>query len=63
MTHMSNYALDRLSIYTFKELFQFIKKWTHLDMMTDSPIILAQFYFELFPEERNPLWEVIMRSE
>ena len=30
MTHLQNYGQDRLSLYTFGHLFEFVNKWTNL---------------------------------
>ena len=58
MTHLSNYGNDRLGLYTFKKLVSFIETWTHLRLQTLAPIQLAQKYFSLFPQDRDPLWQV-----
>ncbi|XP_046892157.1 bifunctional heparan sulfate N-deacetylase/N-sulfotransferase 1-like [Hypomesus transpacificus] len=57
MTHLSNYGNDRLGLYTFKKLVSFIETWTHLRLQTLAPIQLAQKYFSLFPQDRDPLWQ------
>ncbi|MGH0118267.1 UNVERIFIED_CONTAM: hypothetical protein FKN15_049288 [Acipenser sinensis] len=57
MTHLSNYGNDRLGLYTFKNLIKFIQSWTNLKLQTLPPIQLAQRYFQIFPEERDPLWQ------
>ncbi|CAG6018258.1 unnamed protein product [Menidia menidia] len=31
--------------------------WTNLRLQTLPPVQLAQKYFQIFPEERNPLWQ------
>lgn len=78
MSHMSNYANDRLGLFTFRALFEFVQKYTNLrlkyspdipqvdtDDSSDSgngkqvaggPMFLANYYFKLHPEEREPLW-------
>ncbi|XP_071510608.1 bifunctional heparan sulfate N-deacetylase/N-sulfotransferase 1-like [Diadema antillarum] len=56
MTHMSNYGSDRLATYTFKRAFQFVKTYTNLQLQTLPPVATAKKYFELYPEEREPLW-------
>lgn len=58
MTHLSNYGNDRLGLYTFKNLVKFIQMWTNLSLQTLPPVQLAQKYFQIFPEERDPIWQV-----
>uniref|UniRef100_A0A671K2S5 [heparan sulfate]-glucosamine N-sulfotransferase n=1 Tax=Sinocyclocheilus anshuiensis TaxID=1608454 RepID=A0A671K2S5_9TELE len=57
MTHLSNYGNDRLGLYTFTNLANFLKSWTNLRLHTLPPLQLAHKYFTLFPEQRNPLWQ------
>uniref|UniRef100_A0A6Q2YG17 [heparan sulfate]-glucosamine N-sulfotransferase n=1 Tax=Esox lucius TaxID=8010 RepID=A0A6Q2YG17_ESOLU len=57
MTHLSNYGNDRLGLYTFVHLADFISTWTHLQLLTLPPLQLAHRYFTLFPEQRQPLWQ------
>ncbi|KAK2865605.1 hypothetical protein Q7C36_001661 [Tachysurus vachellii] len=57
MTHLSNYGNDRLGLYTFVNLANFLKCWTNLRLHTLPPLQLAHHYFTLFPEQRNPLWQ------
>uniref|UniRef100_A0A8C1M9L1 [heparan sulfate]-glucosamine N-sulfotransferase n=1 Tax=Cyprinus carpio TaxID=7962 RepID=A0A8C1M9L1_CYPCA len=57
MTHLSNYGNDRLGLYTFTNLANFLKCWTNLRLHTLPPLQLAHKYFTLFPEQRNPLWQ------
>lgn len=58
MTHSTNYAKDRLALELFESLFQFIKQWTKLQLKTNSSVNLAKAYFQMFPEDRTPLWTV-----
>ena len=58
MTHLSNYGNDRLGLYTFLHLADFLSTWTHLQLDTLPPLQLAQRYFTLFPQQRQPLWQV-----
>lgn len=86
MTHMSNYANDRLAPYTFGELFKFVQDYTNirlkyassitqhqastnsydlngLNISDDSedrlgPLKLANYYFDVNPDQREPLWTV-----
>ena len=58
MTHLSNYGNDRLGLYTFESLVRFLQCWTRLRLQTLPPVPLARKYFELFPQERSPLWQV-----
>ncbi|XP_038652160.1 bifunctional heparan sulfate N-deacetylase/N-sulfotransferase 1b [Scyliorhinus canicula] len=57
MTHLSNYGNDRLGLYTFKNLISFVQCWTNLKLQTLPPVQLAQKYFQLFPGEKDPLWQ------
>ena len=58
MTHLSNYGNDRLGLYTFVNLANFVRTWTNLKLQTLPPVQLAHKYFELFPEQKDPLWQV-----
>lgn len=58
MTHLSNYGNDRLGLYTFESLVKFVQCWTNLRLQTLPPVQLAERYFQLFPDERDPLWQV-----
>ena len=58
MTHVTNYAKDRLSPFLFLNLFQFITRWTKLQLVTERPLNLGKIYFSLFPEEKTPVWTV-----
>lgn len=89
MTHMTNYANDRLAPYTFTELINFVQNYTILNLKSASslpdeslvsydsnpesklnlnknngkqptmgPAKLADYYFNLHPNEREPLWTV-----
>ncbi|XP_028714950.1 bifunctional heparan sulfate N-deacetylase/N-sulfotransferase 4 [Peromyscus leucopus] len=57
MTHLSNYGNDRLGLYTFVNLANFVHSWTNLKLQTLPPVQLAHKYFELFPEQKDPLWQ------
>lgn len=57
MTHLSNYGNDRLGLYTFVHLASFLRSWTNMKLHTLPPLQLAHKYFQLFPEQRNPLWQ------
>ncbi|XP_042326026.1 bifunctional heparan sulfate N-deacetylase/N-sulfotransferase 3 isoform X3 [Sceloporus undulatus] len=57
MTHLSNYGNDRLGLYTFVNLANFVQSWTNLKLQTLPPVQLALKYFELFPEQKDPLWQ------
>ncbi|XP_053317415.1 bifunctional heparan sulfate N-deacetylase/N-sulfotransferase 4-like [Spea bombifrons] len=57
MTHLSNYGNDRLGLYTFVNLAKFVQTWTNLKLQTLPPLQLARKYFELFPEQKDPLWQ------
>ncbi|NXY89010.1 NDST4 sulfotransferase, partial [Alcedo cyanopectus] len=57
MTHLSNYGNDRLGLYTFANLASFVQSSTNLRLQTLPPVQLAHKYFELFPEQTDPLWQ------
>ncbi|KAG9480257.1 hypothetical protein GDO78_011979 [Eleutherodactylus coqui] len=57
MTHLSNYGNDRLGLYTFVNLAKFVQTWTRLKLQTLPPVQLAHKYFQLFPEQRDPVWQ------
>ncbi|NXW34562.1 NDST3 sulfotransferase, partial [Phaetusa simplex] len=57
MTHLSNYGNDRLGLYTFVNLANFVHTWTNLKLQTLPPVQLAHKYFDLFPEQKDPLWQ------
>ncbi len=62
MTHMPNYAFDRLAPYTFESVISMIKCWTNLELKTVTPKELAKIYFERFPEELSPIWGVSFKN-
>lgn len=49
MTHMSNYANDRIALYTFESTFKFLQCWTNLKFKTVKSVELAEKYFKLYP--------------
>ncbi|KAJ6216358.1 hypothetical protein RDWZM_007515 [Blomia tropicalis] len=56
MTHQSNYANDRLALYTFEAVIKFIQCWTNLQLFSLPPLELARKYFQIYPEEKDPIW-------
>lgn len=58
MTHMTNYANDRVAPYLFKKLVKFIQRWTNLKLMSAPPKKLADIHFTIFPDEVTPVWQV-----
>jgi hypothetical protein len=48
MTHMGNYANDRLALYTFESVIKFVKCWTNLQLKQITPLELGIKYFEMF---------------
>ena len=58
MTHMPNYAFDRLAPYTFESVIKMLKCWTNLEIQTKEPLDLADQYFNMFPDEITPIWGV-----
>eukprot|EP00118_Oscarella_pearsei_P018592 m.191235 g.191235 ORF g.191235 m.191235 type:complete len:324 (+) comp39443_c0_seq1:54-1025(+) len=57
MTHMSNYGSDHLANYMWRSLVRFIRKWTNIQLKFRSPTELADLYFNLYPEEKTPIWQ------
>lgn len=58
MTHISNYGNDRLGLFLFEHAVEFIQQYTNLQLVTEPPLELAKIYFNLFPNEKMPLWGV-----
>ena len=58
MTHVTNYAHDRLALVLFDALFRFVQKWTQLKLIADRPLNLGRKYFEIFPQDKMPVWTV-----
>ena len=56
MTHMPNYSADRLAPYTFESLIGMLQCWTNLELKTVRPVELSKIYFDLFPDEKMPIW-------
>ncbi|CAH1793564.1 unnamed protein product [Owenia fusiformis] len=57
MTHLSNYGNDRLALYTFESAVKFTQCWTNLDLQSLPPMQFANKYFEMFPEDEDPIWQ------
>lgn len=55
---MSNYGNDRLALYTFESVIKFIQCWTNLRLSSAPPLQLGERYFQLYPEEVDPVWGV-----
>lgn len=55
---MSNYGNDRLALYTFESVIKFIQCWTNLRLSSAPPLQLGERYFQLYPEEADPVWGV-----
>lgn len=55
---MSNYGNDRLALYTFESVVKFLRCWTNVRLASAPPLALAEKYFQLRPDELNPLWGV-----
>uniref|UniRef100_H2YCA4 [heparan sulfate]-glucosamine N-sulfotransferase n=1 Tax=Ciona savignyi TaxID=51511 RepID=H2YCA4_CIOSA len=56
MTHQSNYGNDRLGLFTFDRAMKFLYKWTNLRLVYEPPEVLGKRYFNLYPEEVEPVW-------
>ncbi|KHN88969.1 Bifunctional heparan sulfate N-deacetylase/N-sulfotransferase 1 [Toxocara canis] len=50
MTHQQNYAHDRLGIFTFERVVNFIKCWTNLRLFWAKPMYMEQFLNKTSPE-------------
>lgn len=62
MTHMSNYGNDRLALYTFESAFKFVQCWTNLRLKQVPPLEMGIKYFEMYPEEKDPIWRVSFKN-
>lgn len=58
MTHQQNYANDRLGIFSFGRVVDFIKCWTNLDLYWMEPTQIASAYFSRYAAEKVPVWIV-----
>lgn len=58
MTHMSNYATDRLAPFAFESVLRMLTCYTNLRFKTRNPTELADRYFRMYPQEQTPLWTV-----
>jgi hypothetical protein len=58
MTHIPNYSHERLAIFLFRNLFEFLSCWTNLKFYSLPPLGIVKKYFELHPHEKEPLWTV-----
>ncbi len=61
MTHIDNYAGDRLALFLLENVFNLISKWTNLIFLTMPPSKIVEKYFELNPSDREPVWKVIIK--
>ena len=59
---MSNYGNDRLALYTFESAIKFVQCWTNLRLKQVPPLEMGIKYFEMYPEEKDPVWRVGIRS-
>jgi hypothetical protein len=58
MTHVPNFAHDRVATFMFRNLFEFISCWTNLKFYSLPPLDIVKKYFELNPEDKEPVWTV-----
>ncbi len=58
MTHVENFSYDRLAIYLLENAFEFISSWTNLQFYYPPPLQTVEKYFELNPNQREPIWTV-----
>ncbi|VDN25593.1 unnamed protein product [Gongylonema pulchrum] len=56
MTHQQNYANDRLGIFSFERVVDFIRCWTNLELHWMEPARIAAGYFTRFVAEKVPIW-------
>ncbi|CAG9538717.1 unnamed protein product [Cercopithifilaria johnstoni] len=56
MTHQQNYANDRLGIFSFERVVNFIKCWTNLHLHWAEPVRIASAYFARYAAEKVPIW-------
>ncbi|KAM3726828.1 Bifunctional heparan sulfate N-deacetylase/N-sulfotransferase [Dirofilaria immitis] len=56
MTHQQNYANDRLGIFSFERVVNFIKCWTNLHLRWVEPTRIASAYFTRYAAEKVPVW-------
>lgn len=56
MTHMTNFANDRLGIFVFKNLFKYFKQKTNIKFIFKLPTQLAIDYFNYNRDEIEPIW-------
>jgi hypothetical protein len=50
MTHMTNYGNDRLALFLFRNIFDYLMKWTNLEFKSMPPLDLAKKYFDIYPQ-------------
>ena len=58
VTHQGNYGNDRIANFLFQNVFFFLSTWTNLKFYSQPPLETVKIYFNLHPEEREPLWTV-----
>ena len=58
MTHLPNYANDRLAIYLFRNVFRFLNCWTNLKFVSLPPLKTVKKYFEINTDDNEPIWTV-----
>jgi hypothetical protein len=58
MTHLPNFAHERLAQFLLRNAFEFISCWTNLEFFSLPPIEIVKKYFEINREDREPLWKV-----
>eukprot|EP00117_Sycon_ciliatum_P016688 scpid24542/ scgid2276/ Bifunctional heparan sulfate N-deacetylase/N-sulfotransferase; Glucosaminyl N-deacetylase/N-sulfotransferase; Sulfateless; Heparan sulfate N-deacetylase; Heparan sulfate N-sulfotransferase len=57
MSHYVNYGGEKLAIGLFESLFEFVTRYTNLELSSVAPTQLAKEYFDLNPGEEDPLWQ------
>ena len=53
MTHVPNFAHDRIANFIFLNVFQFLSCWTNLKFYSLPPLKIAEKYFEFNPEDKE----------
>lgn len=56
MTHMTNYGNDRMGLFVFRNLFNFMSNWTNLKFIALPPLKLVEKHFDIYPYDSEPIW-------
>ena len=58
MTHVPNYAHDRLANFILRNVFEFLSCWTNLKFYSLPPLSIVEKYFEFNQDDKEPVWSV-----